>query len=150
MTVRGSILRRFKRDEGGASALEFAILALPFLAMVFGVAEFGRARWTSAALQEAAQAGARCMGLTLSACSTNGTYDAGATIATVQGYAARWSVTLPASGVALNNAANCGGASGFSQVTLTMPFRTVVPALIPALASGFNLQATSCFPNGAV
>ncbi len=150
MTAVASILRRFARDDRGASALEFAIVCLPFFAMVFGVAEFGRARWTMAALEQAAQAGARCMGLTLSGCATDGAYDASATTATVQGLAARWSVTVPATGVALDNAATCGGMAGFSQVTVTIPFRTVAPALIPALGPGFTLRASSCFPKGVV
>jgi Flp pilus assembly protein TadG len=57
------LLAHLRRDERGASALEFSILAIPLLAFMFGILEFGRAMWTEEALQSTASTVARCVGL---------------------------------------------------------------------------------------
>ena len=57
------LLAHLRRDERGASALEFSILAIPLLAFMFGILEFGRAMWTEEALQSTAATVARCVGL---------------------------------------------------------------------------------------
>lgn len=38
-----SLFRAFRRDRSGATAIEFAIVAMPFLAVVFAIIEFGLA-----------------------------------------------------------------------------------------------------------
>jgi len=48
-----------RRDERGATLLEFAIGATVFLTAMFAVIEFGRALWTHNALSDAARRGAR-------------------------------------------------------------------------------------------
>ena len=48
-----------RRDERGATLLEFAIGATVFLTAMFAVVEFGRALWTHNALSDAARRGAR-------------------------------------------------------------------------------------------
>ena len=48
-----------RRDERGATLLEFAIGATVFLTAMFAVIEFGRAMWTHNALSDAARRGAR-------------------------------------------------------------------------------------------
>jgi Flp pilus assembly protein TadG len=48
-----------RRDERGATLLEFAIGATVFLIAMFAVIEFGRALWTHNALSDAARRGAR-------------------------------------------------------------------------------------------
>jgi Flp pilus assembly protein TadG len=48
-----------RRDERGATHLEFAIGATVFLTAMFAVIEFGRALWTHNALSDAARRGAR-------------------------------------------------------------------------------------------
>lgn len=48
-----------RRDEQGATLLEFAIGATVFLTAMFAVIEFGRALWTHNALSDAARRGAR-------------------------------------------------------------------------------------------
>ena len=64
--------RALGRAQDGAIAVEFAILAPVFLALVFGTIEFGRLMWTYQALQETAIAGARCMALPQTACASAG------------------------------------------------------------------------------
>jgi Flp pilus assembly protein TadG len=48
-----------RRDQRGATLLEFAIGATVFLTAMFAVIEFGRALWTHNALSDAARRGAR-------------------------------------------------------------------------------------------
>jgi len=50
---------RERRNERGATLLEFAIGATVFMTAMFAVIEFGRALWTHNALSDAARRGAR-------------------------------------------------------------------------------------------
>lgn len=61
MTLAG-----FRRDQGGASAVEFALVAVPFFLMLFGIIEGGRLLWTQLGLQHAVEMAARCASLTTS------------------------------------------------------------------------------------
>ena len=47
-------VRRFARDTSGAAAVEFALVALPFVVMVIGMIEFGRALYIKNSLSNAA------------------------------------------------------------------------------------------------
>lgn len=141
------LIKRFARSRSGTTAVEFGLVCVPFLLMVFGSIEFGRAAWTREALQEAAIGGARCMGLVQNSCGTSGTYSASMTQAYVQQRAAAWAVSLSSSDITLNAAASCGGVSGFSQVSITYTFSTVVPLFLKSLSSGIPMTATACFPN---
>lgn len=40
---RRGVFRAFRRDRSGATAIEFAIVAMPFLAVIFAIIEFGLA-----------------------------------------------------------------------------------------------------------
>jgi Flp pilus assembly pilin Flp len=53
--------RRFARDTSGATAIEFAILALPFLLIVLGLLEVGVQYFTSTSFESAVQRTARLM-----------------------------------------------------------------------------------------
>jgi hypothetical protein len=56
-------------------------------------------------------------------------------------------VVINSTMVSLNNAATCGGVSGFSQVAISYTFTTAAPALLTLLARGFTVPASACFPN---
>jgi hypothetical protein len=143
----GGRLAELARTRRGTTALEFAICGMALVGIVIGSAEFGRLVWTSEVLQEAASEGARCMGLRANSCAAAGVYSAGNTTSYVVGVATARGVTITAAMVALNNAANCGGAAGFSQVLITYQFATVAPALLASLAGGLSLPRSACFPN---
>jgi hypothetical protein len=115
--------------------------------VVVGFAEFGRLVWTSEVLQEAASEGARCMGLRANSCATGGAYSAANTTAYVVSKATAGGVVIEPVTVALNNMAACGGAGGFSQVSIRYNFATVVPAVVAVLANGFTVSVSACFPN---
>lgn len=52
-------LGTFRKDQRGATLVEFAIGATVFLTVMFAVVEFGRALWVHNALADAARRGAR-------------------------------------------------------------------------------------------
>lgn len=52
-------LRRFARAQRGATAVEFAIIALPFLTLLFGIIELGMVFLVSTTLQNATDNSAR-------------------------------------------------------------------------------------------
>lgn len=138
-------LRRLAGDRSGGAALEFGLVIGPFLLLLFGMVEFGRMLWTANALQETAIAGARCMGILNTSCAASGAYSSTNTTTYIQGVSSAWGVTLAGANISLNNAATCAGVSGFSQVTISYSFQTVIP-MITSLASD-PLTATACFPN---
>jgi Flp pilus assembly protein TadG len=143
-------LRRFGGARGGAAAVEFAAVLGPLLLLIFGVFEFGRLLWTREALQETAIAGARCMGLSATACASGGGYSAANTQSYIEAVAGNWGVTLTGADIALTSNATCAGVTapnGFSSVTLTYAFQSVAPNFVTALSGGTTLTTTACFPN---
>jgi Flp pilus assembly protein TadG len=141
---RGRV-RRWARDHSGAGAVEFALVIIPFMLVMFGVVEFGRMLWTLNALQETAIAGARCMGVLNTSCASSGAYNAGNTTTYVKSIATGWGVSLATTNITLNNSTACGGVAGFSQVSISYTFQTVIP-MITSLV-GDPLTVNACFPN---
>jgi Flp pilus assembly protein TadG len=131
----------------GNAAIEFALVLPAFLGIVFGIVEYGRLLWTWQALQEVAAAGARCMAIREGSCASGGSYSSTSTTTYVENTAAGWGVTLSASNITLNNSATCGGTSGFSEVSLSTTFTSVVPNIVLLPAGGSTLNASACYPN---
>ncbi|HEY3848048.1 MAG TPA: TadE family protein [Acetobacteraceae bacterium] len=129
--------------------MEFSICALAMVLMVVGFVEFGRLVWTFEVLQDVASEGARCMGLAANSCASAGVYNSVDTKNYIVSLAASRGVVITAATVSLNNAATCGGASGFSQVSISYDFTTVAPALLTSLVRGFTVPASACFPNSS-
>ena len=147
-----AILSRLRRARGGASALEFALLALPLAAMLLSVLEFGRLQWTRNALQQVAIAGARCVGLALTDCSSPGAtatdprvYDATKSRTFITGNASSWIIALGNSDITVSTSATCQTLANFTEVTLTDDFSS--PFLAAAGLDAMTLSATACFPN---
>ncbi len=148
--MRLLVLRTLGRAQGGATAVEFALVAPMFLALLFGTFEFGRALWAQQALQEIATSGVRCMALPQSACASAGThtYNAARTMTYIQQVANQWGVSLPNANIDQNNSASCGGTSGFSKVSVAVNFQSAAPNLVNMLG-GILLTAAACFPNNS-
>ncbi len=138
--------RNIRSCERGAAAVEFALTMPAFIALMLGICEYARFAWTKEAVEEAAIAGARCVGLTLNSCSVNGTYSSGAAVAFIQAEAQNWGITVPSGSIQISTATSCNGVSGFSQVQVTYTFQSVVPALTDMLAAGNVITGAACFP----
>jgi Flp pilus assembly protein TadG len=141
------LLTSFSRSSSGTAAIEFGFIVGPLLLLLVGTVEVGRLVWTKIALQETANAGARCMGLKTASCATSGTYSSSLTTSYVSTLARGWAVTLAASNLTLSNSTTCGGQSGFSKVTISYTFQTAAPHLLTAFLGGVALSANACFPN---
>ncbi|HZB94020.1 MAG TPA: TadE/TadG family type IV pilus assembly protein [Stellaceae bacterium] len=137
----------FRSDRSGGSAVEFALVLMPLLMLMFGIIEYGRLLWTIEALQQTAIAGARCMGIVNQSCGSGGSFSSASTTSYIQKVASGWGVTVPSKGITLNQNASCGGETGFSEVSLTVKFVSVVPKIVLMPAGGQNVTATACFPN---
>lgn len=135
------------RLKSGSAAVEFALILVPFILLLFGGLEFGRLVWTRNALQQTAVATARCMGVRQTACVTGTTIDVTRSIAFAQTQAAGFSVAMPSSAVAVTASGTCASQGGFSRVTITTTFRTVVPLLRPFLGDAYPISVVACFPN---
>jgi Flp pilus assembly protein TadG len=118
--------------ERGAAAVEFAVILPILLLCVLGLIEFARAIWTQASLDYAVQAAARCAAVDSIACGTD---------VAIQNYAASKAPGLsfgaPTSTFAVARP-SCG-----VQVTATLPFDFLLPALLPYSQT---LHATACYP----
>ncbi|MGH7059321.1 MAG: TadE/TadG family type IV pilus assembly protein [Stellaceae bacterium] len=152
MTRHG--LATLARARGGAAALEFALVAPAFLALLIGTIEFGRLLWTWQALQETAGAGARCMAIAQGTsptgpCASGGTYSQSTTQSYVEGIAGQWGVALANGDITPTTNATCGGASGFAQVSITKSFASVGPLAFFFPAAGVALTATACYPQNS-
>jgi Flp pilus assembly protein TadG len=145
--MRAARCRKPVRGCSGNTAMEFALVAPVFLALVFGIVEYSRYLWMLQALQQAAVEGARCMAIPQSACASGGSYNATNTTSRIQQIGNQWGVSIPSGGVTLSANASCGGTTGFSKVTITSTFNSAVPQLVQLAAGGTSLTATACFPN---
>jgi len=133
-----SKLQAFRECQRGTTAVEFAAVVGPLLMLMFAVMEYGQLFWAQEGLQETAIAGERCVGLGSTSC-TNAT-------AFIQTEALKWSLTLPSSGITVNASTTCGGVAGFSQVSLTYTFQSIMPQFLNLTSTGTTLTASSCFP----
>ena len=131
MTLQ-AVARRL-RSRAGTSAVEFALLALPFLLLVTGIMDAARLVWTNFSLQFAVEAAARCAAVNTTTCGTQ------AQVQTV----ASGAMTAPgASSFTYTAGASCSGNVTGSQVSGTMPFFFTVPAFPVSV----TLNAMSCRP----
>ena len=129
------------------TAVEFALMAVPFLTLSLGTLEFGRVMWTQEALQMTATQGARCMGLRASSCASGGVYSASATTAHLIAIASGWDVKLVSAEITATNSSSNAACPGSSEVSISYPFHTAFPGLLTMLAGQPTLTGHACFPN---
>ena len=139
-------VRDLLRARRGTMAVEFALLAIPFLMLSFDIIECARLIWTDEVLEATAALGARCMGVLAASCSSSGAYSSDNTISYLKSVAGGWNVTITTADVTLNATGTCGGVGGFSSVTISYTYQTLVPDLITALAN-VPMTVQACFPN---
>lgn len=116
-------LARLWTHQDGASAVEFALAAPAFVAVLFGIIEGGLLLWTQFGLQHSVERAARCASINKTLC---------ATVSDIQNYAMQQSLSVnpPPSAFSVATVA-CG-----NQITATYLFQSTV-----------TLTAQACFPN---
>lgn len=135
------------RSRSGSAAVEFALILLPFVMLIFGGMEIGRLIWTRNALQQTATATARCMAVRQPPCVTGTTTDVTRSVLFARTRAASFSVAMPAAAVVATASGTCASQGGFSRVTITTSFRTILPLMQPILGTSYPITVVACFPN---
>jgi Flp pilus assembly protein TadG len=117
-------------DNGGASALEFALTAPIFFLFVFGIVEFGLLFWTQLGLQHGAELAARCASISSTLCPNSNA---------ITSYAAQqaFGLGLPSQTFTYSTPA-CG-----NQVSASYAFQ--FPEILNL--SPLTLTAQACFPS---
>lgn len=133
--MMGRAISRFRRDDSGATALEFALLALPLMLLTFGIIEFGRALFLQQTLTYATDKAART--LYLAPTTPLATLETMILDDLFLGDPARLDVTI-----CYSTAAGCGVPAGSivtgskaAKLTVTYDFHSVVPDLVAALVT---------------
>jgi Flp pilus assembly protein TadG len=117
-------------DRRGATAVEFAMVALPLLTMLFATVEFGMALRVKSTLQYATIQAARCAVVSPTLCGDQ---------EEVSAYAHTQMQGVPSATVSFTfTAEECG-----RQVVGTMPFPVVSHSVFPA---SLTLSAVACYP----
>jgi Flp pilus assembly pilin Flp len=119
----------FWRNEHGATAAEFGLVLIVFLALVFGIIGLSDTIWANSTLQVATEAAARCASVTPTVCKDNGTINS-------YGNSHYLGPNITPS-FSLNASASCGNQVSASA---TIPLDAVVVDL------SVPLTATACFP----
>jgi Flp pilus assembly protein TadG len=125
------VANKIWRDERGATALEFAILAPVFFLIIFGIIALGLLFWTQVGLQHGAEMAARCASINTTLCPNGNA---------VTNYAMQQALglSLPASTFTYSTPPPpCG-----NQVSATYTF--VFPDILNL--SPLTLTALACFP----
>jgi uncharacterized membrane protein len=125
------ILTKIRRDQRGATAVEFGMTAPLFFAILFGVIEGGLLFWTQLGLQHGVEMAVRCAGVNKVLCGST---------ADIQNFAVQqaYGVKLPPSTFAVStNACGTVVTASYTYNFLTTYFGT------PKLA----LSAQACFPS---
>lgn len=119
------------RDQQGASAVEFALLAPVFFAFVFGIIAFGLLFWTQIGMQHGAEMAARCASINTTLCPTSNP-------SAITDYALQQALglSLPSSTFTYSTPA-CG-----NQVSASYTFQ--FPDILNR--SPLTLTAQACFP----
>jgi len=124
------ILRRLLTQIGGATAVEFALTAPVFFAIVFGLIDSGLLLWTQLGLQHATELAARCASVNKTLCADT---TAIKTYASTQVFG----MTVPTSVFTVSQIA-CG-----NQVTASFDFGLIGGYFgVPLI----TLNAAACFP----
>ena len=124
--------RLLLRSRAGSTALEFALVALPFILMILGVAEVSRLIWTKSAMHSAVEAAARCAVVNEAECGT---------LLDVQKYSAARMLPqiVPDTNFTLDTCYNGKGKKVIASVRFNFLLRSVFP-------SNVLLTAESCYP----
>jgi len=122
--------RSLSRDNGGATAVEFAFTMPMFLALLIVTVQLGLALWTQFGLQYGSESAARCASITPSTCA-NSTETAS--------YAASHAFGLSVTSSAFTvSTPSCG-----NQVSASYPYQFYT---LIAGTRTVTLSARSCFP----
>lgn len=128
------VLPRLSRNDGGATAVEFAGVAMALILGTLIVIEIGRMMWVRNSLQTVAETTARCWAINGTSCVNVPAY--------AVSEADKLGITLTAADVTTADDDACGtGSAIFRKVTVIQVFQPVAPFL-----GTWTLTGESCYP----
>lgn len=130
---------RLCKNQIGASAIEFAILAPLFLAFIFGIFESSRAYWQSDVIRQASYDGARCAAIGDIRCTT--VQDTrNLVVATIQ----QSNFRISPNDVIVELNTMCDGLGPMARVRIEIPFSSAAAGLLPITPD--SLSGETCMP----
>ncbi|WP_411286527.1 TadE/TadG family type IV pilus assembly protein [Phenylobacterium sp.] len=125
------MIGRLRRDAGGATAVEFALVLPAFLALIVGSLSAGNLGFTVSSLQFAVQAAARCSAVNTTLCNS-----ASATVAYAQSryMGPTISPTFTSTTAGCGHTVSASATFGFHVATRTI---------------GVPLTASACYPSAS-
>lgn len=130
---------KFLKDQTGATAVEFALIAPIFFLLIFGIIETGRAYWQTDLIRQASYSGARCAAIADLQCSTvAGTRDVIVARAKASNY------NLSPDNIIVEINTNCDGLNSMVRVAINVPFSNAVSGFLPSSLQ--NLTSDTCMP----
>ncbi len=133
--------RLFRRDRAGAVSVEFAMAGTMMLGVTMGLVGAGLIGWTTAGLQAAASATARCVALGAPACATPAAY-----AATMAGQFVFPGI-ISAADVTVTLATSCNGATG-EYVRVAIGGTHWLGSVLPAGQDTITVSVTACHLSG--
>ena len=131
----------------GIVSIEFAIVIPLLLAMVLATVDFSWLIWSVEAVQQGASNGARCMGVLGNSCTSSGVFSVSLTTNYIQSLAATRGVNFPSGSITLSSSTTCASTSGFSKVSISYSFQTIIPNILKAFGVQPVVNVVACFPN---
>lgn len=131
---------RFRDDERGATAVEFALVGPLFLLVIFGVMQVSIWVLAGVSLQHAAEMAARCAAVRSSACSCTAS---GCTDDGIKTYAASQVVALTVAKQAFTTSGVVGAKDACGGVLVTATF---TPFNVGLGLPEFVANARACYP----
>ena len=134
-------LASFPREQAGAAATEFALVAPAFLMFLFLVLDGGRMLFAKQSLNDVATASARCFAIKATGCT-----DAASTQSwAVSRALARDNLALTSSNVVVSTT-TCNSIANMAQVTVSMAWKKGAMTLLPQSIAPSTLTSVACFP----
>lgn len=127
----------YLKNQSGSTAVEFSLIAIVFLTIVFGIMESGRIFWTQNALQYAVENASRAA-LVDSTLSDAEIEDVATDSLT--------DMMISAVGFDVSVATVTIGALDYIEVDATYQYTAMVAGLLPASLNGFELEASARRP----
>ena len=132
-----NLLKRYRKNEDAATAVEFALVALPFLLMIFGVMEGGRVMWSMNGVQFAIEETSRYA--SINSTLTNESFESYAQGKLAEMYVASTPLIVTSSSVTTNGV-------NFIEIDGTYTHSTMLNGFLPANFGNFEFTTSARKP----
>ncbi len=139
----------FRKDQIGATAVEFALVAPTFLMFVFLILDGGRMIFAKQSLNSLAAETARCAAIKAIGCTDPPGVQAQAQAWAVNRGLTHDNLKIDPSDVKIFNPTTCFSQSNMAKATISVAWKRGAMTLLPQSIAPATLTATACFPVAA-